>query len=364
LKDGVVYQDELVHYLVKKLGRADKGGIKFYSLDNEPALWSQTHPLVHGDKTTYDEMARRSEEYAAVIKEQDQSAFVLGGVMYGWGEYQTLNSAPDSAKYNADFGTYTDFFLAAMKKVEQKHHRRLVDALDIHWYPEARGTQRITEDDASASTIDQRLQAPRSLWDPTYTERSWIAQQTGKPIRLLPWLQEVIQKRYPGTKLTMTEYNYGGSTHISGGLAQADVLGVLGREGVYLATYWGSGAAVGALPPYVAAAFRLYRNYDGKGGTFGDTAVRATVGNADAASVFAATTPGDVLTIIAINKQQQNRYKGVFQIAKGKSYQSVKTFVLDRDGTDVRPGAAAQISGGTLRATLEPLSANLFVLSK
>src|SRR5690606_39480321 len=60
------------------------------------------------------------------------------------------------------------------------------------------------------------------------------------------------------------------------------------REGVYLANYWGNGAGVGNLPPYVAEAFKLYRNYDGKGGKFGDTAVKASVPDNAVASVFAA----------------------------------------------------------------------------
>lgn len=364
LNDGVVYEDEFVAYLVKKLGKADKGGIKFYSLDNEPALWPQTHPLIHPEHTTYDEMVRRTEETASAIKDVDKSAFLLGAVMFGWSEYQSLSSAPDAAKYNADFGTYTDFFLDAMKRLEKKHGHRLVDALDIHWYPEARGSQRITADDASRSTIDERLQAPRSLWDPEYKEKSWIVQQTGKPIRLIPWLREIVQKRYPGTELTMTEYNYGGTTDVSGGLAQVDVLGVLGREGVYLATYWGKGAAVEPLPPYVAAAFKLYRNYDGKGGKFGDTAVEASVPNADAASVFAATDSSGNLTVIAINKHQQNRYTGVFDLGKGKAYKAVKTFVIDRSNTQVNPGKPAELKGSTLRYTLEPLSATLMVFQK
>jgi hypothetical protein len=364
LKDGVVYQDEFVAYLVKKLGKADQGGIKFYSLDNEPALWPETHPLVHAERTTYEEMVRRTEQTALAIKDVDPRAFLLGAVMFGWSEYQSLSSAPDAAKYNADLGSYTDFFLDAMKRAEKKHGRRLVDALDVHWYPEARGSQRITLDDASRSTVEERLQAPRSLWDPSYSEKSWITQQTGKPIRLIPWLREVIMKRYPGTELTMTEYNYGGTTDVSGGLAQADVLGVLGREGVYLASYWGKGAAVEALPPYVAAAFKLYRNYDGKGGKFGDTAVQASVADADSASVFAATDASGALTVIAINKQQQNRYTGVFEISGGKAYKAVKTFVLDRSGTALQPGKPAELKGGALRYTLEPLSATLFAFQK
>ena len=76
----------------------------------------------------------------------------------------------------------------------------------------------------------------------------------------------------------MTEYNFGAGDHISGGLAQADVLGIFGREGLYLGNYWGDGPGNGKLPSYIKSAFRLFRNYDGKGGTFGDTAVAATHG--------------------------------------------------------------------------------------
>ena len=55
-----------------------------------------------------------------------------------------------------------------MKELEAKHKKRLVHVLDVHWYPEARGTKRITDKDTSPKTVAARLQAPRSLWDPTY----------------------------------------------------------------------------------------------------------------------------------------------------------------------------------------------------
>jgi hypothetical protein len=366
LGDGVVYEDELVHYLVEKLGKAKDGGVKFYSLDNEPALWPNTHPLVHPERATYAEVVRRSELTAAAIKGIDPGAVVLGGVMFGWAEFQSLSSAPDSAEFNAQLGSYTDYFLDATKRLEKKHGRRLIDVLDIHWYPEARGSQRVTSEDASRSTIDERLQAPRSLWDPTYTEKSWIAQQTGKPIRLIPWLLDVIDKRYPGTRLSMTEYNYGATTHISGALAQVDVLGVLGREGVYLATYWGKGAGTGPLPPYVASAFRLYRNFDGKGGTFGDMAVQAEIALPSAphaaASVFAATGPSRALTVIVINKHQQNRYTGVLSVGKG--YARASTYRIDRSSSGIQTGPSVEVHDGMLRHALDPLTATLYVFQK
>lgn len=160
----------------------------------------------------------------------------------------------------------------------------------------------------------------------------------------------------------MTEYNFGGTSHVSGALAQADVLGVLGREGVYLANYWGNGAGVGDLPPYIAAAFKLYRNYDGKGGKFGDVAVATTTPDLNAISIFAAKSsknPGE-LTVIVINKDQQKRFAGAISVG---AYKQARTFVLDGSGPVLKSGAPVAITGGKLEYTLPPLSATLFVCS-
>ncbi|HVV52013.1 MAG TPA: glycoside hydrolase family 44 protein [Polyangia bacterium] len=365
LSDGVVYEDEFVNALVAKLGKAADGGIKFYSLDNEPALWPSTHPRVHPDKTTYAEMISRTEATAGALLKVDPGAFVLGAVAYGWAEYKNLQDAPDAAAHNEKYGSYLDFFLASMKKLEEKHHQRLVHALDIHWYPEARGAKRITDNDNTPKTVDARVQAPRSLWDPSYVEKSWIAAELGgKPIRLIPWLQEKIAARYPGTKLSMTEYDFGGGTHVSGGLAQAEVLGVLGREGVYLANYWGNGPGNGQLPSYVKAAFQIYRNYDGHGGVFGDTAVAAAPADLDKAAVFAATDskrPG-TLTVLVINREQRTAFNGKIAL-QGGNYAVAKVFSFDGTSSNVRPLSDAPIANNQLSYHLPPLSATLFVCS-
>ena len=361
-KDGAVYQDEFVKLLVTRFGKASEGGAKFYSLDNEPALWNTTHPRVHPNPATYEELVQRSEATAAAILEVDPSAFILGGVYYAWNEIQNLAAAGDYQKYNAVYERQMDYFLDMMKKLEKRHGKRLVHGLDFHWYPEARGRKRITEEDADRKTIDARLQAPRSFWDPSYQEKSWIVDQIKRPIRLFPFLKEIIKKRYPGTELTMTEYNFGGTTHVSGALAQVDVLGVLGREGVYLANYWGKGPGVGELPPYVAQAFKLYRNYDGKGGKFGDVAVAATTPDLDAISIFAAKSskhPGE-LTVIVINKDQQKRFSGVIGVG---AYKQAQVVVLDGSGPTLKGGAPAAIKNGEVRYSLPPLSATLFVCS-
>jgi hypothetical protein len=246
--------------------------------------------------------------------------------------------------------------------MEKKHDRRLVHALDIHWYPEARGTARITDETSSSKTIDARVQAPRSLWDDSYTEKSWLADAVAGPIRLLPWFKELIKKRYPKTKLTMTEYNFGGTKHISGALAQVDALGVFGREGLFMANYWGNGAGVGVLPPYIASAFALYRNYDGKGGRFGDTAVSADSQDRGKVSVFAAVDAKDrgLLTVMVINKHQRERYQSEIALSNHPC-QSAKVYRLSPKDASIQPLPDARVAKQVLRFALPPLTATLFV---
>lgn len=374
LSDGAVYQDEFVNHLISKVGNAKTGGVRFYALDNEPALWPHTHPRIHGARTTYSEMVSRTEAAAAAITDVDRGALVLGGVMFGWSEYVSLGDAPDAQTENAKLGpeaTYIDFFLAQMKRLEAVHHRRLVHALDVHWYPEARGSKRITEKDVSAKTVAARLQAPRSLWDATYLEKSWIAAAWGKPIRLIPWLRERIAARYPGTKLAITEYDFGAGDHISGGLAQVDALGVFGREGVDVANYWGDGGAVGKLPTYVKAAFQLYRNYDGKGGTFGDTAVAATSRDQEKVSVFAATDSkrGRALSVVVINKATHASYAAKVKLdlpgaTSGKAPPAcvnARVYLLDSSGPSIKALPPVALANGAINHRLPPLSATLFV---
>src|SRR4029450_12926784 len=86
--------------------------------------------------------------------------------------------------------------------------------------------------DADANA--RRLRATRALWDPTYTDESWIAE----PVQLLPRLKEWIAAGYPGTKIGISEWNFGVDSDINGALAIADALGIYGREEVYMANYW------------------------------------------------------------------------------------------------------------------------------
>lgn len=293
--------------LKARFGAASADGVAFYNLDNEPDLWNSTHRDVFPNGLTYDGMLTRTLIYAAAVKSADPSAQTLGPVSWGWVGY--WNSAADAAAPGDWWNTRPDrrahgdvplvpWYLQQLRAHEQNSGQRLLDYLDLHYYPQAAGVS--LSGAGGAATQALRLRSTRSLWDAAYADESWINSTEGGPaVRLIPRMREWVAANYPGTRLAITEYNWGALDHINGALAQADVLGIFGREGVNLATLWG--------PPSImqpgAFAFRMFRNYDGAGGKFGDTRVRAVSGDQDKLSIYAALRGGDgALTIMVINK--------------------------------------------------------------
>lgn len=355
--DGKVYQDEFVNWLEKTFPESARrpGQTIFYALDNEPDLWAGTHARIHPQKATYEEVARLNAEYAAAIKAVAPKALVFGFVSYGWHGFRTLQDAPDGK--GRDF---LDFYLDAMAAAEKKAGRRLVDVLDLHWYPEARGGNvRITEDQTSAPVAAARIQAPRSLWDPTFKEESWITGNLREPIRLLPRVREQIEKHYPGTRLAMTEYTYGAGDHISGGLAQADALGIFGREGLFAAAWWKTSKGDDR---FGHGGFALYRDYDGKGGAFGDTGLAATCSDAAKASVYASRDAQGRLVLVAINKTTEPLPVRLNR-ANCPAAKSVTTYRMDDQHPQPQAAGETPVGPGPVELTLPALSASTLVFT-
>ena len=189
-----------------------------------------------------------------------------------------------------------------MKLYEQQNKVRILDYFDEHYYPIADNGCISLCPAGDANNQALRLRSTRSLWDPTYKDESWISQYY-PPLQILRLFRGWVDKNYPGTKVAITEYNWGGLESINGALAQADVLGIFGREKLDLATLWG--------PPKAtqpgAFAFRIYRNYDGKGSAYGDTWVRSASTDQGQLAIYGAQRRSDsVLTLVVINKTANN----------------------------------------------------------
>jgi len=368
LEDETVYMDELVHRLTQRYGEASgPDGVRWYTLDNEPGLWPDTHPRIHPDQTGAEEVVDRSVALASAVKAVDPTSEVTGPVLYGFGAYQDFQDALDWGAVGQGYDWFVGYYLDQMRQTEQAHGRRLLDVLDVHWYPEARGDNRIVwNDNYTEADVEARLQAPRTLWDSTYTEDSWIADCCSEYLPILPRLQQAIEEHYPETKLAITEYEYGAKASISGGLAQADALGAFGKYGVDLATLWAWG--IEDEDRYVAAAFDLYRNYDGAGATYGNTDVHAQTGDRKNVSVYASIEDDDpsTLHVILINKNRDGPFEVQVEIQGSASYSSGDAWRFDAEDASISEDASfgddTDLSGNTFTHVLPRMSATHLVL--
>jgi len=309
-----------VKYLVGKFGNAASGGVAIYDLDNEPSWWDAVHKDVHPQPFTYDELTAKSLAYAKAIKDNDPTAAVSGPVMDYWMDYfyskKDIETGWASGPCYCANGNPTDrlahgdvplieYYLQQFKKYEDVNGVRLLDYLDLHTYFAANNLGFSTTGDTT--TQQARLNSTRVFWDPAYTDSNYTdpdnrtAQAPAYPPQVINLMKKWVAADYPGTKLAITEYNWGGQEAISGALAQADILGIFGREGLDLGTLWGAPNPTTQLPGLMA--FEVFRNYDGAGAQFGDKALTSTSVDQGKLAVFGALRTADgKLTVVVLNK--------------------------------------------------------------
>ena len=333
-------------YLVNKFGPGNPAtgigaGVSIYDLDNEPSWWDAEDFDVHPLPFTYDEVTNGGIGTALAIKTADPTAQVSGPVMDYWWDYfyskKDVESgwhtgAPCYAPWSnpvdrtAHGGVpFIEYYLQQFASAQSTYGVRLLDYVDLHTYFAANGTGLSPAGDTAAQQA--RLNSTRALWDPTYTDPSESYPQPNYPTdpnytgadncsppqqapQLIRMMKNWVTADYPGTKLAIDEYNWGGMESINGAVAQADILGIFGREGLDLGTMWPTEDPSEQIPGMMA--FAIYRNYDGKKSAFGDTvlpSVSTTASNGDGegqlavyGAIHTSGSSNGTVTVVVINK--------------------------------------------------------------
>jgi hypothetical protein len=365
-QDGNVYLDEELNYLFNKFGKSNVStGIKGFSLDNEPGLWSHSHPLLWGTTgVTVNQLMSRSINTAKLVKEMDPTAEVFGPALYGVTAYHNLQFASDWESVKGNNNYFIEYYLQKMREQHLQSGTRLLDVLDVHWYPETNfnhGNQRPTNNMHDRNSVAARLEMTRSLWDSTYVEPTWIGNDHANALLpLIPKLHSMIDAKYPDTKLAITEYSYMGINHVSGAIAQADALGIFGQQGLYMANYWG------AVTDYIKSGFDIFRNYDGKGTQFGNIGLSAKVADRANASVFASihNENDSFMQVIAINKNQDSTLTATIEINSPFEYRGARVWIIDSRSPNIRQAKnVRKIEGNTFTYDLPPMSIAHFQLT-
>ena len=354
------HQGDWVQHMINTWGAAP-AGMRYYSLDNEPSLWSFDHWDVHPAGATYDEVWGKMEEFGALIRGKDAGAILTGPEEWGWSGY-FMSGKDQEDNGNADRlahanTAYIDWLLQQAKSYQEAHGVRILDVLTVHFYPQS---GEFFSGDVSPAMQNLRNRSTRSLWDSAYVDESWIGGTgiDGGKVRLIPRLKEWVNNQYPGTMIGITEYNWGVDDHINGGTTQADILGIFGREGLDIGVRWGTPAA----GSYAGNAFKMYRNYNGAGARFGETSVSASGPNPDNVSTFAGLRASDgALTIMLIAKVLAGNTPATVNIAGFAPGQSIQRWQLDSNNA-ITQLASLALNGSSIALTLPAQSVTLLVV--
>ncbi|MCB1053644.1 MAG: glycoside hydrolase family 44 protein [Acidobacteria bacterium] len=350
------YIMDWVTHLQGQFGTAANGGIQNFALDNEPMLWNSTHADVHAEPLGYDDLWQMTQDYGSAIKSVEPDAVIFGPAVWGWCAYFASaidaaegGSCVDGSDRQAHGGQpLLEWLLDQVCAYQTNNGVRLIDVLDVHYYPQI-GNFVFSDSDAQA---DLRFDSLRALYDPSFVDGSWIPDA----VQLIPRMKTIIEDHCPGLELAVTEYNFGGDNSITSALAQVEALGLFGREGLDIATRW----VMPDAGSKVEDAFRLYLDYDGAGNQVSGSSFRLDNLQFDEVSGFGIVGSSQSY-IVLINKTQLAREVTVQWT--GLANQSFPVYQFDGSTTVHQAGTTTPIANG-LQWTVPGYAASLIVINQ
>jgi hypothetical protein len=355
---NTLYRNQWAAALATAFGSAPH----FYDMDNEIEIWGSTHRDVHPVPTAYNEMRDTFISESRALKGWDPAAIRCGPVTCCWWFY--WNGADNNDKGAHAGIDFLPWWLNEVYWQDQVAGTRSVDVFDIHAYPDTPDTSNYT----LAQKRALALRIFRDYWDPTYVstgsdiDQKWttfIQPKKTIPFRI-PRMRAIANMIYPGTPLSITEWNaaFAGESDYSTALSDADAYGIFGRERAFLASRWV--APVPGNPNYLG--LKLYTNYDGQHHGFATTSIADTNdGSKNLVSSYAAmNSTGTALTVMVLNKAPSTTLAAQFAIS-GFTPSQVTTYTLGpKNPTQI---VVSSTQAWSSSVTLAPYTATLLVIT-
>jgi len=339
------YMSDWVQHLVSTFGTAAKGGVRYYQLDNEPDNWQGLRadiypslyppgtfcepfytPIASVGTSINQDFINRTLAYAAAVKSADPTSTVLFLSMESPLDLVSLNNLEcgnTGSSYTID-ASLTAQMLTLGAQHEASTGQRILDCVDTHYPVSGLG-----------------LTTNQAIWDASSSS-------------VFPHVQGWINANYPGTGICVSEYAFkndgtsGASADPTTAVLEADLLGLYGRFGVRLASYWTTLVFDQTqLPIYNAMA--MYRDYDGQGGRFGGVSIGAASSNSGV-DVYAASDSAaspTTLWVMLVNvsgSDQDNLSIAIQSFTPGASARVYRM----TGGAAPAPDASVAISGGAI----------------
>ncbi|WP_221031172.1 glycoside hydrolase family 44 protein [Actomonas aquatica] len=333
----------------------DRSQFVYWSMDNEPEIWEGTHDDVMPDQLSPEAFMQRYFAYAKAARARYPDIKLTGPVAAN--EWQWYNWA-DPITVDGRNYPWLEYFIKRVGEEQARTGIRLLDVLDIHYYP-------------STTTPAEIVQVHRTFFDEDYVSPDangvhainggWDTSINNEYIfgRCNAWLDQYLGANH-GVTLGLTEIDIAVTDAPLASVWYASMIGTFMEHGVEIFTPW-------SWQPGMWEVMHLFANYNG------DVTARATSTNEELVSAYATTdsTTG-ALTIVLVNRALDSSTStrvalntpsisdGVYAVRQLANLPADETFVSASNNALVI--GSAMVSGNAFNLTLPALSVSSITL--
>ena len=118
----------------------DKEKIKYWNMDNEPEIWNGTHDDIMPKQLTAPQFVTKYIEVAKAARSKNPTIKLVGPVTAN--EWQWYNWDNNAITVDGKNYCWMEYFIKSISDEQKKSGIKLLDVLDIHYYP---GTKKVDE---------------------------------------------------------------------------------------------------------------------------------------------------------------------------------------------------------------------------
>ncbi|REA63716.1 glycoside hydrolase family 44 [Dyadobacter luteus] len=347
----------LDHWFGDKGQELKKEGIRYWNMDNEPEIWSGTHDDVMPRQISAQEFMTRYIELSKKARAKDPQIKLVGPVTAN--EWQWYNWDGKTVSENGKSYPWLEYFIKNVAEEQKRSGVRLLDVLDIHFYPASKKAEEIVQ--MHRVYFDKTYNFPEANgvktinggYDNSITKEYIFA-------RCNDWLNQYLGAGH-GVTLGVTETGIDDSISSSvTAVWYASTIGEFMKNGVELFTPW-------TWKTGMWETLHLMSRYNQR------LSVKGTSSNETMVSVYPSLNASkDSLTVVVVNRSLNksepvavhfknfNPLAGSTEILTLSTLPSSETFQSHTDNALKK--AAYTVSGSSVNLTLPAMSVTSFQL--
>jgi len=280
---------------------------QYWSMDNEPEIWNGTHDDIMPVLLSANDFMSKYFDVAKKARAKNPDIKLCGPVVAN--EWQWYKWGDETLKINGINYCWLEYFIKRVADEQKLSGVKLLDMVDIHWYPGETADNDILKLHKIFYDIDYIYPGANGV---KTINGGWDASQNKEYIfkRINDWLDKHFGKNH-GIEIGMTECDLKGSNPNITSVLYASVLGTFAQNGVDVFTPWSWNTGMWET-------MHLFSRYSK------NNSIKSTSSYETAVSAYSTINDkADSMTIILVNRDMTNTHTAnvrINEISVGDNY--------------------------------------------